>query len=114
MNWAKSQLGSHNWDGYCEVFVENAYGTQYRFPTAQAAYNQLHQSSNMSPYLGALVWFVPNNGNGWNGHVGIYIGNNQFISATYNGVQTNNITTWSNNVATYEGWGDVTAVWPGR
>ena len=110
--WANSQLGSQNWNGLCEVFVENAYGTQYQYKTAQDAFNALHTSTDSSPDIGALVWFVPNTGNGNAGHVGIYLGQGQFISATYNGVQIHDMTSWSNNVASYEGWGD--APWPGR
>ncbi len=112
--WAKSQLGSQDWNGQCELFVENAYGTSGQFLTAQAAYVKLHTSANLSPHIGALVWFKPNNGNGNNGHVGIYIGHNQFISATYKGVQINDMSNWGNNVAAYEGWGNAPSSWPGR
>ena len=61
-----------------------------------------------------LVWFVPNAGNKSAGHVGIYIGNGQFISATDNGVQIYDLTYWNSNIASYEGWGDAPANWPGR
>ena len=112
--WAKSQLGSQNWNGLCEKFVENAYGTNGQYLTAQDAYKVLHTSTNWSPDIGALVWFVPNASNGNVGHVGIYIGQGQFISATYNGVQINSMKSWSTNVASYEGWGDAPSSWPGR
>ena len=85
-----------------------------REATAQDAYNALNTSSDWSPDIGALVWFTPNNGNGNAGHVGIYLGNGQFISATYNGVQTNDMTSWSTNVAPYEGWGNAPSNWPDR
>ncbi len=114
IDWAESQLGSQNWNGLCEKFVENAYGTSGQYPTAQDAYNKLHTSTNWSPNIGALVWFAPNASNGNAGHIGIYIGQNQFISATYNGVQINDMTSWSNNIAPYEGWGNAPSSWPGR
>jgi NlpC/P60 family len=112
--WAKSQFGSSAWNGLCERFVENAFGTQGQYATAQAAYNALHTSTNWSPNIGSLVWFVPNASNGEAGHVGIYIGNGQFISATDNGVQIYDLTYWNSNIASYEGWGDAPANWPGR
>ncbi len=112
--WANSKIGSSSWNGWCEVFIENAWGTQYRYATAQAAFNALHTSTNWSPDIGALVWFAPNAGNGYAGHVGIYIGSGQFISATYRGVQINSLATWSATVAPYEGWGDAPVSWPGR
>ncbi len=112
--WAKSVIGSHAWDGFCETFVELAYGASYRYANAQAAFTDLHTSTNRNPDLGALVWFVPNSGNGGFGHVGIYIGNDQFISATNNGVATYTISYWDRNIAAYEGWGPAPASWPGR
>ena len=119
--WAESQIThpSQNWNGLCERFVEYAFGNYGGtgtggFLTAQDAYNALPHSTKGYPDIGALVWFAPNPGNGENGHVGIYIGGNQFVSATYNGVQNNGMTRWSNNVAPYEGWGDAPANWPGR
>ena len=80
--WAKSQFGSSAWNGFCEVFVENAYGTQYQYATAQAAYNALHTSTNWSPILAPWSGSSLMQVTGAAGHVGIYIGNGQFISAT--------------------------------
>lgn len=112
--WSISQQGSQNWDGYCELFVENAYGTSGQYPTAQAAYNALHTSSSWSPAIGALVWFVPNSGNSYDGHVGMYIGQGYFISATDNGVAIYSLSYWNANVAAYEGWGRAPHGWPGH
>jgi cell wall-associated NlpC family hydrolase len=111
--WAINQQGRQDWDGYCEAFVEIAYGTRYQYGSAQAAYNALHTSNDTSPDIGALVWFSPNAGNGGYGHVGIYIGQNQFISATDVGVKIMDLSYWSNNIAPYEGWGDAPSTWPG-
>jgi hypothetical protein len=114
--WAMTKRGSTTWNGLCEVFVENAFGTQYQFSTAQAAYLKLHTSTSWTPDIGALVWFAPNAGNQNAGHVGIYIGNGQFISATETskGVAIYNLTYWNNNIAPYEGWGDAPSTWPGN
>lgn len=112
--WAKSQVGSQRWNGYCEVFVENAFNTQYQFASAQDAYNRLHVATTGAPPIGALVWFKPNASNGGFGHVGIYLGNNQYISATYSGVVVRDMTAWSNSIAPYEGWGYPPPNWPGR
>jgi cell wall-associated NlpC family hydrolase len=101
-------------NGQCEVFVENAYGTQYKYLTAQRAYDALHTSTTWTPDIGALVWFVPNSSNGGAGHVGIYIGNGQFISATYNGVKVQYMNWWSDHLAPYEGWGNAPTSWPGQ
>lgn len=114
--WAMLQIGSTTWNGRCEVFVEQAYNdTTEHFTTAQAAYTALHTSTSWSPDIGALVWFAPNAGNQQDGHVGIYIGQGLFISATETsgGVQIESMSSWSSNVAPYEGWGDAPASWPG-
>jgi hypothetical protein len=109
--WAMNQLGSQNWDFHCELFVENAYGTSGRYLTAQDSYYALHISSSWSPDIGALVWFAPNAGNQWDGHVGIYIGQGNFISATTVGVEIHSLTYWNEYVAPYEGWGNAPSSW---
>jgi cell wall-associated NlpC family hydrolase len=114
--WAINQQGSHNWDGYCEMFVENAYGTTGQYGSAQDAYNALHTHTDWKPAIGALVWFVPNSGTGGFGHVGIYVGQGDFISAAGGswGVTILSMSYWSNNIATYEGWGKAPSSWPGH
>jgi hypothetical protein len=122
--WAIAQMSSSitnqdQWKGNCEVFVENAYGTQRKETNAQKAFNDLHTSTSWTPDIGALVWFVPNAGNQNVGHVGIYIGGGQFISAIESApgkqvIVVNTLTSWSANVAKYEGWGNVPSNWPGK
>jgi len=109
--WAEAQLGSQNWDFYCQRFVENAYGTSDRYLTAQDAYYALHTSNSWTPDIGALVWFAPNAGNQWDGHVGIYIGDGNFISATSNGVAIDSLAYWNQVIAPYEGWGNPPPWW---
>lgn len=95
---AYNYLGSQAYDDYCQAFVEQAlYGHQGVYPSAIAAWNQqqdkaVQGTQGMSP--GDTVYFSPNQGNGGNGHTGIYMGNNEFISATDNGVQTNDLNNW--------------------
>jgi len=109
--WAEAQLGSQAWDLHCELFVENAYGTSNRYLTAQDSYYALHTSDSWTPDIGALVWFAPNAGNQWDGHVGIYIGQGNFISATTGGVAINSLAYWNRYVAPYEGWGNPPPWW---
>ena len=45
---------------------------------------------------GDAVYFTPNSSNDGSGHTGIYTGNGRFISATYNGVEENDLQEWQN------------------
>jgi cell wall-associated NlpC family hydrolase len=115
--WAKTQIGSRNWgtgtNTYCELFVENAFGTSGRFSTAYAGYQSIGISG--SPQIpGQIVFFSKNSSNGGYGHVGIYIGNGQFISVTSSGVQLESLSWWSSNVASYVGYASPPSSWPGR
>jgi hypothetical protein len=122
ITWARSLLNTSppQYYGFCEVFVENAYGnyggtSTGGYLTAQDAFNVLHTSTSWSPDIGALVWFTPETENQMAGHVGIYIGNGQFISAIEGSpvVQINTLQEWSTH-APYEGWADAPSDWPGR
>jgi len=103
--------------GNCEVFVENAYGTQYKFLTAQKAFDNLSHSTNWSPDIGALVFFKYFNPTDqrWDGHVGIYLGDGEFISAlqSHTIVQIKSLQEWNSSYP-YEGWADAPSDWPGR
>jgi hypothetical protein len=120
--WARSQMSnpSQNWSGWCEKFVEYAYGiyggtADGGYTSAQDAYNHLHTSTNLSPNIGALVWFKPEAENQNAGHVGIYLSDGMFISATEGNqvVQFSSLAKW-NTHAPYEGWGDTPSKWSGR
>lgn len=97
-NNLQSLIGNQAWDDLCEKFAEQAvYGHANMYPNAITAWTS--QSKNGVSGLngiqpGDLVYFSPNEGNGYNGHTGIYQGNNQFLSATDNGVQLNDIGKW--------------------
>ena len=95
---AEENLGSQVDNGECQAFAEqNVYGKTGIFPTASSAADYYSQNGelksdfqNMKP--GDLIYFKdPNQPNG---HVGIYKGNDSMISATYNGVQEDDIKNW--------------------
>ncbi len=105
------------WSGYCEGFVEVAYGTRGRFGSAIAHYNaqnaqgRIHRDTGAP--AGALVFY---GGGGGYGHVGISLGGGQVISTQgYNGqrlrVWQHGITSLSNP---YYGWAYAFSNWPGR
>jgi hypothetical protein len=126
--WAFDQLGSRKWNDECLVFVQLAYGqigggwalSKYTGSAAEA-YGYLNEKGLVhhkgTPDIGALVWFQylpkdPAHG----GHVGIYLGHNEFLSATetHHGVQINNMTAWEIGVGEpYLGWSDA-SFWHGR
>ena len=98
---ASSDLGDQSYDDYCQEFVDNVLGTpaQNRATTAANAWSNYQQSGQATPGTsgiqpGDIVYFAPDQSNGYDGHTGIYTGNNSFISATYNGVQNNNLDKW--------------------
>jgi hypothetical protein len=112
--WAKSEAGNPRWNFYCELFVEEAYGTSGQFQSAAVAAKQmsLHKGSITSAPVGALVYFAPNSVNPY-GHVGLSIGGGKMISAL-DKVQITNVPKdryWS---SLYIGWAQAPAKWPGR
>ncbi len=150
--WAVGQLGtagncgSVSCAGNCLVFAQLAYGETsgawangYGNPAA-AALNYLEGNDKGYPtdyinsgdpaedYVGALVWFNKSPANQEAGHVGIYLGDGQFISATditgqdlggtgtVGEVLVNSISAWSAKLGSYAGWTwtPVPSEWPGR
>lgn len=96
----ESLIGSQAYDDMCEEFVEQAQGSSQKYANAITAWT--NQQNNAVQGLGGVqpgdtIYFSPNEGNGYNGHTGIYMGNNQFLSATDYGVATNDINNWSNS-----------------
>lgn len=94
---AASYIGSKAFDDLCQAFVEQAtYGHQGIYPSAISAWNSQNNkvsgTSGIQP--GDLVYFDADKSNGGLGHTGIYTGSNQFISATNNGVQSNDLDKW--------------------
>jgi uncharacterized protein YraI len=111
--WAVSRIGLGGYNGYCELFVENAYGTSGRYATAlanrqaQAAAGRLSMDSANIP-AGALV-FYDNAVAGPYGHVEIARGNGRFITSD------NNVSDVSFSYGgTFRGWAMPPDSWPGR
>jgi hypothetical protein len=98
LNTASQYLGTGDFNNYCEAFVEQAaLGHTGVYPSAIQAWIAQQKSAvqgtqGLQP--GDQVFFSADKTNGGYGHTGIYIGNNQFISATYNGVKTEDLSKW--------------------
>jgi hypothetical protein len=123
IDWAKSQLGSTYWNGYCELMVEQEYGTSGRFGSAlihanfEIAHGNMHTGDTNVP-AGALAYFGAASVNGGYGHVMISIGGGQFITNgyTYNGHTYGATITTLGSVGAgpYIGWALPDSNWPGR
>jgi cell wall-associated NlpC family hydrolase len=124
--WALTELGSPKpswsdqlqapWSGYCEAFVEIAYGTRHLYGTALADYSAQKAAGRIhtdtEPPAGALVFY----GGGSTGHVALSVGGGQVITTWgfegqhYPVVETQ-VRAFSNP---YYGWADAPDTWPGR
>lgn len=96
---AYDSLGRTDYIGLCERFVENTQGKSGIYPSAADAWNaQLNNASNdmNSIQPGDEVYFAPDSSNHYQGHTGIYTGNNKMISATDNGVEQSDLNDWQN------------------
>ena len=104
--WAMSRQGQGGWAGWCERFVENAFGTGGRYPSAWAAAQAMTTNAGGSMAnapAGSIMFFKPHASNGGFGHVGISLGNGQMISATNNGPEVTGINNYWAGL--YHGWG---------
>lgn len=116
--WARSTIGSNAYRGLCERFVENAYGTSGRYPSALDAYRALRAAGKISTGrtnipAGALV-FSDGPYDGPYGHVMLSEGGGRFISGgMINGASVQRLTT-PNPGSTYLGWAMPPSSWPGR
>jgi NlpC/P60 family len=110
--WAQSLRGNTSYAWYCERFVENAFNTSGRYPSAWAAATALGLHGGAAP-RGALVFFRPNSTNDYYGHIGISLGGGQMVSAL-SSVQDTSIVASSYWSALYGGWAYAPASWPGR
>jgi alpha-tubulin suppressor-like RCC1 family protein len=85
ITWATGQVGSTGYEGYCELFAENAFGTSGRYASAIANYNAMNSrgtihAGDTNVPAGALAFFGATSSNGNYGHVMLSLGNGQFIS----------------------------------
>ncbi|MGI8688828.1 MAG: hypothetical protein ACR2M3_09645 [Thermomicrobiales bacterium] len=126
--WATQQASAPRlWlDGgvtLCDQFVENAFGVTAQYPTAYDMYLALGKSGDPARHvlanlqhapLGTIVFFDRNTGNWNDGHVGIFIGNDQFISVVTGGrVKQHSVQWWNDHVSRFLGWAYPRADWPG-
>ena len=88
---ALGYLGRHDWNNYCERFVEVCYGTQNLYPNAASAGRALVTHRGTSALAtapsGAILYFAANAGNQQQGHAALYVGDGRMVSATPNGVK---------------------------
>ena len=103
----------YNWDKFCELAVEMAYGTSGKFTqasddyTAQKNAGRLHANDPNAP-RGALVFF---NGDSSAMHVGLAAGDGKNYYTTDGGVI--HLAPYSEGLG-YLGWSYAPADWPGR
>ncbi len=89
IEWSRTQLRSTRWNGWCEKFVEAAYGTTGRYASAlahansQIARGRMNRGNRNVP-AGALAFFGAHSTNRGYGHVMLSIGGGQFITSGYN------------------------------
>ncbi|MDQ2785882.1 MAG: C40 family peptidase [Chloroflexota bacterium] len=126
--WATQQVSaSRLWlDGgvtLCDMFVENAFGVTAQYPTAYDMYLALGKSGDPAHHTladlqhappGAIVFFDKNAGNWNDGHVGVFVGNDQFISVVTGGhVTQHSVQQWNDHTSPFLGWAYPRADWPG-
>lgn len=122
--WAKTQMNSTSYEGWCDRFVANAYGRATSgYVNAAAHLADMQQRGAMhfgdySPPSGALVFFYAGKKNGYNGHVMLSTGGGQAISSdhwvgkTHLGVGY--VSTTDTHFGSYAGWAWANVEWPGR
>lgn len=100
LSLAKKMLGKKEYIGYCQRFVERMGGTTQGVSAIDAwnrSQNKVQGTQGIQS--GDLVYFSPNQSNQGYGHTGVYEGDNNFISATYGGVQRSNLADWAKQTA---------------
>ncbi|MFT4232294.1 MAG: SH3 domain-containing protein [Leucobacter sp.] len=119
VSWAYTQINlkSTAYNGWCERFVENAYGTSLRYRSALIAFNSLKSAGKMSYSktnipAGALV-FSRNPYDGGDGHVILSLGKGKFANPLST-VRETTSPTGGINGATFLGWAPAPSNWPGR
>lgn len=115
--WALAQNHSNAYSFACETFVENAYGTRFKYTSALSGFyalraaGQIHYSSSGIP-AGAIVFSSNPKYDLGNGHSMISVGNGTYISGGVSGsggtVQVIGLQ------STFLGWAYAPASWPGR
>ncbi len=113
-DYVLKKVGNSYPNGYCLKFVEESYQNlgayrAYHCCAYKSGSTYIKSSSSTNIPVGATVYFG-NCGGGpcrscgasYFGHVGIYVGDGQFVHATGGKVQKSSLSSWSNK---YRGWG---------
>jgi tape measure domain-containing protein len=103
--WALQRVGAaKEYIGWCERFVENAFGTSGRFGTAWQAAQAITTNRDANAPRGTIVFFRPDPSNLNAGHVGLSLGDGTFVSATNAGGAIESLSNayWK---GLYYGWG---------
>lgn len=98
LNTVSSYLGTQDWNNYCEAFVEQSLtGHTGIYPSAASAWESQKQYGKTTLdgiQPGDTIYFAPDASNNYYGHTGVYVGNGQFVSATYQGVKQADLNQW--------------------
>ena len=128
VTWATHEMSAPRlWieDGVtlCDQFVENAFGVTAQYPTAYDMYLALGKSGDPARQTlaslqhvppGVIVFFDRNAGNYNDGHVGIFLGNDQFIGVGSGGhVKRYSVQWWNDHTSRFLGWAYPRTDWPG-
>jgi hypothetical protein len=82
ISWFYNHQGATNYEGLCELAVENAFGTSGRYTTAISNWNSRdHNFPYLSAPRGTLVFYNTSSA----GHVALSIGNGYVISSSAGG-----------------------------
>lgn len=82
IQWFYNHKGATNYEGKCELAVENAFGTSGKYATARADWNARTQHGPVtSAPRGTLVFYSTSSA----GHVAISIGNGRVLSSSAGG-----------------------------
>ena len=106
IGWAMSRIGQGGWAGWCERFVENAFGTGGRHASAWAAAQAMMTNPGgamANAPAGTLLFFRPDASNQGFGHVGISLGDGRMVSATNNGPEVTGSSNYWQGL--FAGWG---------
>jgi uncharacterized protein YraI len=124
IEWAKSQMNSTKYIGYCDRFVAAAYGkpnsgywTAAFHMAAMAKRGEMHYR-DWNPPAGALVFYAPGSKNAWGGHVMISTGDGYGISSEHwsasRRLGVGRVSIRTTTFGTYAGWAPANAEWNGR
>lgn len=82
IDWFRGRAGATNYEGRCELAVENAFGRSGQYATARANWNARPQKfGGLDAPRGALVFYSTSSA----GHVALSLGNGRILSSSVGG-----------------------------